>query len=142
MEILAALTEEPDTNGDLAVQCALLHDTLEDTDATYESLSERFGEAVADGVQALTKNATLPEDERMKDSLGRIGQQPKEIGMVKLADRITNLQPPPDDWNDEKKRHYLAQAREILAALQYTSPYLSRRLSEKMIDYEGHIDDS
>lgn len=31
----------------------------------------------------------------MKDSLKRIKKQPKEISMVKMADRITNLQIPP-----------------------------------------------
>jgi (p)ppGpp synthase/HD superfamily hydrolase len=61
--------------------------------------------------------------------------------MVKLADRITNLQPPPDDWTDEKKRAYLGQAREIHTVLAHTSPFLSHRLSEKMAAYEGQITD-
>ena len=39
MEVMAALDEEPKADGDLAVQCALLHDTLEDTDITYDTLS-------------------------------------------------------------------------------------------------------
>ncbi len=142
MEVLGALAEEPTTDGDLAVQCALLHDTLEDTDTTYESLKEWFGESVADGVRALTKDPSLPREERMEDSLRRISQQPSEVGMVKLADRITNLQPPPDDWTDAKKRSYLDQAREIHNALQHTSPYLSRRLTEKMTSYEGLIEPS
>lgn len=142
MEVFAALSEEPNTYGDLAVQCALLHDTLEDTETTYETLKKRFGQPVADGVQALTKNLSLPKEERMIDSLRRIALHPNEIGMVKLADRITNLQPPPKDWTDEKKGQYLAQAREIFDALKHTSPYLSQRLSEKMILYGAFIGDS
>lgn len=140
MEVLAALTEEPDTDGDLAVQCALLHDTLEDTDVTYESLRETFGQSVADGVQALTKDESFPKYERMKDSLARILAQPKEVGMVKLADRITNLQPPPNDWDDDKKTSYLTQARKIHTALEHTSPFLSHRLSEKMVSYERSVE--
>jgi len=138
-EVLAALSEEPNNDGNLAVQCALLHDTLEDTSATYDQLIENFGTDVADGVRALTKDSSLPKEERMKDSLRRIAQQPREVGMVKLADRVTNLQPPPDDWTDDKKRSYLDQAREIHDALRHTSPYLSERLSEKMVVYEGDI---
>jgi len=141
MEILAALAEEPDIDGDLAVQCALLHDTLEDTEATYDQLRDRFGIAVADGVRALTKDAIHPKEERMLDSLRRIGEQPKEIGMVKLADRITNLQPPPHDWSEKKKRTYLDQALVIFNALGHTSAFLSQRLSEKMAAYEGLISD-
>ena len=56
IEMVAALAHHLDANGDHAVQCALLHDTLEDTKATFEELSERFGVAVADGVLALSKS--------------------------------------------------------------------------------------
>jgi (p)ppGpp synthase/HD superfamily hydrolase len=133
------LAVESAADGDLAIQCALLHDTLEDTDVTYELLIDKFGRAVADGVQALTKDASLPKTERMADSLKRIAKQRNEIGMVKLADRITNLQPPPDDWTDGKKSIYLDQAREIHTALKHTSPFLSQRLCEKIAAYEELI---
>jgi (p)ppGpp synthase/HD superfamily hydrolase len=139
MEVKAALAEEHDHAGDLAVQCALLHDTLEDTDATYELLRGEFGQAVADGVLALTKNAALPKEARMTDSLDRILRQPAEVAMVKLADRITNLQPPPVDWTNEKRKTYLEQAREIIDALRHASPYLALRLSEKMKAYEEFL---
>lgn len=139
MEVFAALAEEPDCDGDLAVQCSLLHDTLEDTAATYDTLTAEFGQAVADGVLALTKNPELPKEARMRDSLDRILQQPKEVAMVKLADRITNMQPPPEHWISEKRRNYLEQAREIHADLKNASPYLSSRLSEKMKEYENYV---
>lgn len=142
MEVFAAVAEEPDTDGDLAVQCALLHDTLEDTAATYEVLRKEFGQAVADGVLALTKNAELAKELRMRDSLSRILRQPKEIGMVKLADRITNMQPPPEHWTSEKRSDYLEQAREIFSALKGASPCLSRRLSDKMKAYEDYVGDN
>ena len=51
MEIIAALTAETGREGDLAVQCALLHDTLEDIETSYSELVENFGRAVAEGVQ-------------------------------------------------------------------------------------------
>ena len=40
-------------NSDLAVQCALLHDTIEDTDVTYDGVLAEFGTDVADGVMSL-----------------------------------------------------------------------------------------
>ena len=43
-----------------AVQIALLHDVLEDTDTTYEELEETFGNDVATGVLTLTKQTELP----------------------------------------------------------------------------------
>jgi (p)ppGpp synthase/HD superfamily hydrolase len=135
MEVLAAIADDPHVDGDLAVQCALLHDTIEDTDATYEMLRDAFGPHVADGVLALTKNTALAGEDRLKDSLRRIRQQPREVWMVKLADRVTNLQNPPADWSETKRKSYLEDARQILDALESASPNLSSRLSEKMAAY-------
>ncbi len=135
MEVIAALSIESGWDGDLAVQCALLHDTIEDTDTTYEQIRSSFGIRVADGVQALSKNPDLAKSERSIDSITRIKQQPMEVWMVKLADRITNLQPPPAHWTTEKIRRYQAEAVEIHAALQTASPYLVARLAEKIRNY-------
>ena len=56
MEIMSSLSVGNKRNGDLAVQCALLHDILEDTGVTYEQVKDKFGIVVDCGVQALTKN--------------------------------------------------------------------------------------
>lgn len=66
--------------------------SLIDTEATYEEVTSLFGKSVADGVNALTKNESLPaKHEQMMDSLTRIKMQPVEIWMVKLADRNCRL---------------------------------------------------
>jgi (p)ppGpp synthase/HD superfamily hydrolase len=135
MEVIAALERESGYDGDLAVQCALLHDTLEDTKTTFEALAENFGEAVANGVDALTKTDGLPKPEAMRDSLRRIQELSREVWLVKLADRVTNLQPPPPDWDEEKIDRYRVQAREILASLGEASPYLAARLASKIAAY-------
>jgi guanosine-3',5'-bis(diphosphate) 3'-pyrophosphohydrolase len=135
-EVLAALARERFAQPDLAVQCALLHDTVEDTATTRDEIVAHFGEAVADGVTALSKDDTLPKEAQMADSLRRIHTQPMEVWIVKLADRITNLQPPPHHWTLEKRRGYHAQAGEILAALAPASLYLADRLAAKMSEYE------
>jgi (p)ppGpp synthase/HD superfamily hydrolase len=135
MEIIAALSLESGSDGDLAIQCALLHDTIEDTDTTYAQIESTFGIGVADGVQALSKNPDLEKSQQLTDSLDRIQQQPPEIWLVKLADRITNLQPPPAHWTNEKIRRYHQEAVEIHARLQTASPYLGSRLAVKIDNY-------
>lgn len=135
MEVIAALGIEEFNDGDLAIQCALLHDVIEDTDITYEEIEKEFGKEVADGVLALTKDENLPKERQMFDSLERIQQQPDEIWAVKLADRITNLQPPPASWSAEKKEAYKLQAIEIYEALKEASPFLAERLQHKIENY-------
>lgn len=137
MELSAAFRAEPGHDEELGVQCALLHDVIEDTDITYEQIKGEFGQAVAAGVLALTKNEALPKEEKMADSLHRIQQQPPEIWMVKLADRITNLhRPSPPHWSDEKIIRYGDEAVEILEAIGEASPFLAARLQQKITAYK------
>lgn len=135
MEVIAALAHAPTADGNLAVACALLHDTLEDTEATFLAINAAFGSAVAHGVLALTKNKSLPKEEQMPDSLNRILQNPTEVAMVKLADRITNLAPPPSHWTREKCTAYREEAKTILATLGHANAYLAERLAAKIEAY-------
>ena len=135
MEVIAALREEPACDQELAVRCALLHDVVEDTQATVEQLQATFGPGVASGVSALSKDKALPKERQMEDSLRRIREQPREVWMVKMADRITNLQPPPQHWSREKVSSYRDEATVILASLKDASRVLATRLAQKIEDY-------
>jgi (p)ppGpp synthase/HD superfamily hydrolase len=135
MEVLGVLSVESGRDGDLAVQCALLHDSIEDTDVTYADLASTFGVKVADGVQALSKNPDLEKSQQLTDSLQRIRSQPKEIWIVKLADRISNLQPPPANWTPAKIIRYRDESIEIHTALKDASPFLALRLTKKIENY-------
>ena len=140
MEATAIVAHEDIGNPNLLVVCALLHDAIEDTSATYEDIEDNFGMEIADGVLALTKNTKLPsKSERMKDSINRIKMQPREVWMVKLCDRITNLQPPPAHWGKVKIGAYQSEARLILEQLGEASPYLMKRLAEKISHYGKYL---
>ncbi|MDX1653693.1 MAG: HD domain-containing protein [Candidatus Competibacteraceae bacterium] len=136
-EVAAILVVEPDLDGNLALGCALLHDVLEDTAVTRAELEACFGEAIAAGVVALSKDPNLPKQKAMADSLNRIRQQPREVWLVKLADRITNLQLPPKHWSADKVRGYRSEAQLILEQLGEASPLLAERLREKIAGYPG-----
>ena len=120
---------------DFALQCALLHDSVEDASVAVASLAVAFGARVAEGVRALTKDDAVPKTERMADSLRRIRAQPREVWLVKLADRITNLEPAPAHWTPEKRAGYLAEAKVIHDALGEAHEGLAARLREKMATY-------
>lgn len=138
MEIVAALTVEPEHDGNLAIQCALLHDTIEDTEVTYEQVAQAFGTSVAQGVLALSKDPSVAKIEEMQDSLDRIRQQPSEVWMVKLADRISNLSAPPTYWTRDKIVTYRAEAIEIHRALRTASLYLGARLLSRIESYRQY----
>jgi len=144
MEVGHAIAErgrrgDPVEHPDLAITCALLHDVVEDTAVSLEALRDRFGPAVAEGVAALTKDPTVGDKPaQMADSLARIEAQPREIWMVKLADRINNLQAPPHYWTKEKILAYREEAHRIHAYLAVACPVLGERLLGKIEDYGRH----
>ena len=140
METLMANANTKGFNVGLAIQIALLHDTLEDTDTTFSELEENFGLEVANSVLALTKNESLPKEKQMMDSLQRIKKLPYEVWTVKMADRITNLQKPPIHWDDEKKKKYRSEAQVILVELEKGNLFLSNRLKELILEYEKYVD--
>ncbi len=65
--------------------CAYLHDVLEDTETTYEELSNVFGKDVADIVEKLTARDT----ETNQQYLDRIKECPYAT-MIKICDSLTN----------------------------------------------------
>ncbi len=66
---------------------ALLHDTLEDTDTTYEELKSQFGAEIADNVLCLTREENGSYD-RYIDHVIQNGSD--DAVLVKLADRYVN----------------------------------------------------
>lgn len=135
MEVIAALRLEPGHDEDLAVSSALLHDLVEDTAVSLSEIEAAFGERVARVVGALTKDAALAKPLAMQDSLSRILSAPVEASLVKLADRITNLAPPPPHWSDAKIASYRAEAALILDSLGGASSALAERLAQRIAAY-------
>ncbi len=143
MEVINACEKSnlDEEKSNLAISCALLHDVIEDANVTYDELYVKFGEKVANGVEALTKDKTLTsKQEQMKDSIERLLTLPYEIQMVKLADRITNLGTPPKHWDSEKIKKYQKEASLILSCLGNSNIYLAERLKEKIENYNKYID--
>lgn len=140
MEVTWGLQCVPQSDHNLAIQCALLHDTIEDTEVTYKDVVQTFGKRVADGVMALSKDETLgTKDEQMLDSLQRIKEQPQEVWMVKMADRIANLYYPPHHWKKHKIQRYQQEAMMIYEYLHESNELLAQRLEDKIEEYKRFL---
>ncbi len=76
--------------------CALLHDTVEDTDLTLEDIEREFGNEIARIIDGLTKianvvdNNTTQQAENFKKILLTLTDDPRVI-LIKLADRLHNM---------------------------------------------------
>ena len=105
------------------IATGLLHDTIEDTIATYDTVKKEFGEEVADLVNGVTKLSAL-ENKALSNSKAEnfrklILATSKDIRvlLVKLADRLHNMRTI-DYINDiEKKKRISKDTMEIYAPL-------------------------
>lgn len=136
-ELMVAIDDTVD--GNLVIQCGALHDTLEDTFTTLDFIESEFGKEIAAGVNALSKNRDLEKALQVEDSINRILAQPREIWMVKMADRITNLNPPPDFWSHEKRENYFIQSEFIYNSLKTANLVLAERLRNKILGYQFYL---
>lgn len=141
MEVTVASLHTSDFDKESAVLMAILHDTIEDSEASYQEVVNIVGEQVADGVLALTKFSNLKKEEQMKNSIERIKLLEKEVWAVKLADRITNLDAPPLDWDRAKRIRYRDGSINILNELGPANEYLADRLREQIQAYESYVNE-
>lgn len=139
MEVFMAYNQKPDFNLEIAIQLALLHDVLEDTALSFKELKANFGNVVAIGVLALTKDSTLDKKDQMDDSLNRILDLGREVAIVKLCDRITNLKKPPKKWDNAKIKKYHLQALKIAERLKGENGYLDKRIQENILNYSTYF---
>lgn len=75
-----------------AVAAALLHDVVEDSEASVEDVAARFGEPVAELVAALTEDDSIEPYERRKDAhRGRVEAASDDAQAIYAADKLSNI---------------------------------------------------
>jgi (p)ppGpp synthase/HD superfamily hydrolase len=78
--------------GEQTVAAALLHDVVEDSEASVDDIAERFGQPVAGLVAALTEDESIEPFVRRKDAHRR---QVEEVGgdalAIYAADKLSNI---------------------------------------------------
>ncbi|WP_346317528.1 bifunctional (p)ppGpp synthetase/guanosine-3',5'-bis(diphosphate) 3'-pyrophosphohydrolase [Chitinophaga sp. YIM B06452] len=94
---VAQITVEEIGLGVRSAICALLHDTVEDTEVTLEDVEREFGSEIAHIVDGLTKistvidsNTSTMQAENFKKILLTLADDPRVI-LIKLADRLHNM---------------------------------------------------
>nr|MCU0790247.1 HD domain-containing protein [Nitratireductor sp.] len=120
LEVAAILTDLKLDEETIAV--ALLHDTIEDTDATRKEIDTIFGEKIGNLVEGLTKLKRLDlvskraeQAENLRRLLLAISDDVRVL-LVKLADRLHNMRTI-DHMPEEKRRRIATETMEIYAPL-------------------------
>ncbi len=105
------------------IATGLLHDTIEDTHATYNTIVKEFGTEVADLVDGVTKISVLENQANTSTKAENFRKlilaTSKDIRvlLVKLADRLHNMRTIEAIDNNEKKERIAKETMEIYAPL-------------------------
>ena len=122
---------------------AILHDTVEDTDATQAELALLFGARVA----ALVVELTIDKephwtDQKKAEIAGAAGLSP-DAKMIKLSDKTSNVSDtvtnPPRDWTLQRRRDYLEFARLVASGCRGANAALDAEFDRVMADAEQRL---
>ncbi|XP_075215781.1 metazoan SpoT homolog-1 [Lycorma delicatula] len=126
------LSEEGGITDPDVICAALLHDTVEDTNTTFEELKTHFGSRITNIVAECTDDKSLPSDERKQLQIVNASGSSHEAKLVKLADKLYNLRDltnePPVGWSEEKRANYYVWAQKVIEGLKGTNDALERKL--------------
>jgi GTP pyrophosphokinase/guanosine-3',5'-bis(diphosphate) 3'-pyrophosphohydrolase len=106
-----------------AIVTALLHDTIEDTNATREEIAEMFGEDVAglvEGVTKLTRLELTSERSKQAENLRKFilaVSKDVRVLLVKLADRLHNMRTLDFLQSEDKRQRIAKETLDIYAPL-------------------------
>jgi guanosine-3',5'-bis(diphosphate) 3'-pyrophosphohydrolase len=115
---------------------AVLHDTLEDTDATEDQLRDRFGLEVFSLVEEVSDDKSLPKEERKRLQIEHVTKCSYKAKIIKLADKIDNLTDlvsnTPEGWDVARIQDYFAWAREVTSRIRGTNLTFDEELDRLM----------
>ena len=126
--LATVLTLEGRVTDPLILAAALLHDTIEDTETSYQELRKVFGPRVAKTVLEVTDDKRLRKHTRKRMQVEHAPGLSRSAKLVKLADKICNLRDlgdhPPVGWDKKRRREYFDWAKKVTDGMRGTNPRL------------------
>ncbi|TPX36526.1 hypothetical protein SmJEL517_g01379 [Synchytrium microbalum] len=114
------------------LQAAILHDTVEDTETTFEELEAEFGPEVCSVVKECTDDKSLPKEERKRLQVVNAPHKSLRAKQVKMADKIYNLRDlercTPEGWSAERVSEYFKWAKKVTDGLYIKRGFQVNRL--------------
>ena len=118
---------------DLAtLQAAVLHDTVEDTQTTFDELEKTFGEEVRSLVDEVSDDKSLPKQERKRLQIVNAPHKSHKARLIKLADKLYNLRDltksTPEAWSEQRVQEYYEWAAKVLRGIKGTNTSLEEAI--------------
>jgi guanosine-3',5'-bis(diphosphate) 3'-pyrophosphohydrolase len=110
------------------IAAAILHDTIEDTETTNEELRQQFGLTIAEVVEEVTGDPSVPAHEQKQRQLEQAPHISRRAKLIKLAEKICDLRDmadnPPPDLTKRQIQDYFDWSKEVVDCMRGISPSL------------------
>jgi len=116
--VAAVLADAGHVADEALLVAAVLHDTVEDTETSFDEIAAQFGATVADLVREVSDDKSLPKERRKLLQIEHAAAASARAKQLKIADKICNLRDiasgPPAGWSVARCREYLDWAQAVV----------------------------
>ena len=116
---------------------AILHDTVEDTETTFDEIEDNFGVVVRGIVEECSDDKSLPKAKRKENQIEHAPMCSPKAKLVKLADKIYNLrdlnESTPEGWSNERVQEYFVWASKVFQGLKGTNHALDKIFTDLLM---------
>jgi GTP diphosphokinase / guanosine-3',5'-bis(diphosphate) 3'-diphosphatase len=135
--VAAVLAIEGDVTDRATLVAAILHDTVEDTETTFQELSGQFGEDVSNLVREVTDDKSLDKALRKHLQIEHAAKSSDKAKQIKLADKICNIRDimssPPADWTLQRRTEYLDWSSKVVSGCRGVNKKLEQVFDEAVV---------
>ncbi|XP_073984679.1 metazoan SpoT homolog-1 isoform X2 [Rhodnius prolixus] len=132
--VACILTEEAGITDPNVIMAALLHDTVEDTNTTFQEIEMMFGPKIKSIVEEVTDDKNLAAPVRKQLQIDHAKSSTYEAKLVKLADKLYNLRDlnrsTPVGWSEKRVTEYFEWSAKVVNNLRGTNKSIEDKLDE------------
>jgi GTP diphosphokinase / guanosine-3',5'-bis(diphosphate) 3'-diphosphatase len=140
IKVVQVLYHTGSENDPELLAAAVLHDVIEDTDATEKDLRAAFGNRVTDLVLEVSDDMSLNYEDRKRYQIKSAASLSDDAKKIKIADKISNIYDIlhlPLTWSHRRKQQYIEWADKVVQSCRGVNPKLDEafdNIMQKAVD--------
>jgi guanosine-3',5'-bis(diphosphate) 3'-pyrophosphohydrolase len=136
IEVANVLAHTNEYEDFILLAAAVLHDTLEDTETTFDELNSNFGSEISNVVLEVTDDMSLSKEKRKQIQIDKASGLSIRAKKIKIADKICNVLDILQTryyWNDRQKHEYINWSVQVVDKCRNVDDVLAREFDKTLM---------